>query len=103
MEVSPPPGSQAVEDLQQEINAQSLEKVQQYYRKLRYLCGPHAGARILDTGGGLCVEGTREPPVPGRAKCCFLSTYWVSVPLPTRAPQILTVVTFLTRFTDEGN
>uniref|UniRef100_A0A452SVU3 Phosphatidylinositol-3,4,5-trisphosphate dependent Rac exchange factor 1 n=1 Tax=Ursus americanus TaxID=9643 RepID=A0A452SVU3_URSAM len=31
----PPPGSQAVEDLQQEINAQSLEKVQQYYRKLR--------------------------------------------------------------------
>ncbi|XP_070657942.1 phosphatidylinositol 3,4,5-trisphosphate-dependent Rac exchanger 1 protein isoform X2 [Bos indicus] len=35
MEVSPPPGSQAVEDLQQEINAQSLEKVQQYYRKLR--------------------------------------------------------------------
>ncbi|KAJ1076469.1 hypothetical protein K5549_002509 [Capra hircus] len=35
VEVSPPPGSQAVEDLQQEINAQSLEKVQQYYRKLR--------------------------------------------------------------------
>ncbi|XP_044938056.1 phosphatidylinositol 3,4,5-trisphosphate-dependent Rac exchanger 1 protein isoform X2 [Mustela putorius furo] len=31
----PPPGSQAAEDLQQEINAQSLEKVQQYYRKLR--------------------------------------------------------------------
>uniref|UniRef100_M3ZBN1 Phosphatidylinositol 3,4,5-trisphosphate-dependent Rac exchanger 1 protein n=1 Tax=Nomascus leucogenys TaxID=61853 RepID=M3ZBN1_NOMLE len=31
----PSPGSQAVEDLQQEINAQSLEKVQQYYRKLR--------------------------------------------------------------------
>uniref|UniRef100_A0A8C4N0R5 Phosphatidylinositol-3,4,5-trisphosphate dependent Rac exchange factor 1 n=1 Tax=Equus asinus asinus TaxID=83772 RepID=A0A8C4N0R5_EQUAS len=27
--------SQAAEDLQQEINAQSLEKVQQYYRKLR--------------------------------------------------------------------
>lgn len=49
MEVSPPPGSQAVEDLQQEINAQSLEKVQQYYRKLRYLRGPRAGARILDT------------------------------------------------------
>ncbi|XP_070328838.1 phosphatidylinositol 3,4,5-trisphosphate-dependent Rac exchanger 1 protein isoform X2 [Odocoileus virginianus] len=35
MEGSPPPGSQAAEDLQQEINAQSLEKVQQYYRKLR--------------------------------------------------------------------
>ncbi|XP_057385281.1 phosphatidylinositol 3,4,5-trisphosphate-dependent Rac exchanger 1 protein isoform X4 [Balaenoptera acutorostrata] len=35
MEVPPPPGSQTVEDLQQEINAQSLEKVQQYYRKLR--------------------------------------------------------------------
>ncbi|XP_025787973.1 phosphatidylinositol 3,4,5-trisphosphate-dependent Rac exchanger 1 protein [Puma concolor] len=35
MEGPPPPGSQAVEDLQQEINAQSLEKVQQYYRKLR--------------------------------------------------------------------
>lgn len=31
----PPPGSQAAEELQQEINAQSLEKVQQYYRKLR--------------------------------------------------------------------
>uniref|UniRef100_A0A8C9HAT2 Phosphatidylinositol-3,4,5-trisphosphate dependent Rac exchange factor 1 n=1 Tax=Piliocolobus tephrosceles TaxID=591936 RepID=A0A8C9HAT2_9PRIM len=31
----PAPGSQAAEDLQQEINAQSLEKVQQYYRKLR--------------------------------------------------------------------
>lgn len=30
-----PPGSQAAEDLQQEINAQSLEKVQQYYRRLR--------------------------------------------------------------------
>nr|XP_020025537.1 phosphatidylinositol 3,4,5-trisphosphate-dependent Rac exchanger 1 protein isoform X2 [Castor canadensis] len=30
-----PPDSQATEDLQQEINAQSLEKVQQYYRKLR--------------------------------------------------------------------
>lgn len=35
MEGPPPPGSQAVEDLQQEINTQSLEKVQQYYRKLR--------------------------------------------------------------------
>ncbi|XP_058892010.1 phosphatidylinositol 3,4,5-trisphosphate-dependent Rac exchanger 1 protein isoform X4 [Kogia breviceps] len=35
MEAPPPPGSQMVEDLQQEINAQSLEKVQQYYRKLR--------------------------------------------------------------------
>uniref|UniRef100_A0A2K6E6G3 Phosphatidylinositol 3,4,5-trisphosphate-dependent Rac exchanger 1 protein n=1 Tax=Macaca nemestrina TaxID=9545 RepID=A0A2K6E6G3_MACNE len=31
----PSPGSQAAEDLQQEINTQSLEKVQQYYRKLR--------------------------------------------------------------------
>ncbi|PNI59677.1 PREX1 isoform 1 [Pan troglodytes] len=31
----PSPGSQAAEDLQQDINAQSLEKVQQYYRKLR--------------------------------------------------------------------
>ncbi|XP_024895504.1 phosphatidylinositol 3,4,5-trisphosphate-dependent Rac exchanger 1 protein [Pteropus alecto] len=31
----PPPGGQAAEDLQQEINAQSLEKIQQYYRKLR--------------------------------------------------------------------
>uniref|UniRef100_A0A5F8ASE0 Phosphatidylinositol-3,4,5-trisphosphate dependent Rac exchange factor 1 n=1 Tax=Macaca mulatta TaxID=9544 RepID=A0A5F8ASE0_MACMU len=31
----PSPGSQAAEDLQQEINAQSLEKVQHYYRKLR--------------------------------------------------------------------
>uniref|UniRef100_A0A8C9PGT2 Phosphatidylinositol-3,4,5-trisphosphate dependent Rac exchange factor 1 n=1 Tax=Spermophilus dauricus TaxID=99837 RepID=A0A8C9PGT2_SPEDA len=30
-----PAGSQAAEDLQQEVNAQSLEKVQQYYRKLR--------------------------------------------------------------------
>ncbi|XP_040837287.1 phosphatidylinositol 3,4,5-trisphosphate-dependent Rac exchanger 1 protein isoform X2 [Ochotona curzoniae] len=29
------PGGQAVEDLQQEINTQSLEKAQQYYRKLR--------------------------------------------------------------------
>ncbi|XP_047395732.1 phosphatidylinositol 3,4,5-trisphosphate-dependent Rac exchanger 1 protein [Sciurus carolinensis] len=35
VEGPPPPGSQAAEDLQQEINAQSLEKVQQYYRKLR--------------------------------------------------------------------
>lgn len=35
MEGPLPPGSQAAEDLQQEINAQSLEKVQQYYRKLR--------------------------------------------------------------------
>lgn len=48
VEGSPPPGSQAVEDLQQEINAQSLEKVQQYYRKLRYRRGSHVGARILD-------------------------------------------------------
>lgn len=35
VEGPPAPGSQAAEDLQQEINAQSLEKVQQYYRKLR--------------------------------------------------------------------
>ncbi|XP_036040200.1 LOW QUALITY PROTEIN: phosphatidylinositol 3,4,5-trisphosphate-dependent Rac exchanger 1 protein-like [Onychomys torridus] len=35
VEGPPPPGSQATEDLQQEINTQSLEKVQQYYRKLR--------------------------------------------------------------------
>ncbi|XP_012879769.1 PREDICTED: phosphatidylinositol 3,4,5-trisphosphate-dependent Rac exchanger 1 protein [Dipodomys ordii] len=35
VEGPPPPGSQAVEDLEQEINAQSLDKVQQYYRKLR--------------------------------------------------------------------
>ncbi|PNJ19387.1 PREX1 isoform 1 [Pongo abelii] len=35
MEGLPSPGSQAAEDLQQEINLQSLEKVQQYYRKLR--------------------------------------------------------------------
>lgn len=35
VEGPPPPGSQAAEELQQEINAQSLEKVQQYYRKLR--------------------------------------------------------------------
>ncbi|XP_054946328.1 phosphatidylinositol 3,4,5-trisphosphate-dependent Rac exchanger 1 protein isoform X1 [Physeter macrocephalus] len=35
MEAPPSPSSQTVEDLQQEINAQSLEKVQQYYRKLR--------------------------------------------------------------------
>lgn len=48
VEGSPPPGSQAAEDLQQEINAQSLEKVQQYYRKLRYRRGSPFGARILD-------------------------------------------------------
>uniref|UniRef100_A0A8I3S6Z0 Phosphatidylinositol-3,4,5-trisphosphate dependent Rac exchange factor 1 n=1 Tax=Canis lupus familiaris TaxID=9615 RepID=A0A8I3S6Z0_CANLF len=35
VEGPPPTGSQAAEDLQQEINTQSLEKVQQYYRKLR--------------------------------------------------------------------
>ncbi|XP_077023540.1 phosphatidylinositol 3,4,5-trisphosphate-dependent Rac exchanger 1 protein isoform X3 [Tamandua tetradactyla] len=35
VDVPPPPGSPTVEDLQQEINIQSLEKVQQYYRKLR--------------------------------------------------------------------
>lgn len=35
VEGAPPPGCQAAEDLQQEINAQSLEKAQQYYRKLR--------------------------------------------------------------------
>jgi phosphatidylinositol-3,4,5-trisphosphate-dependent Rac exchanger protein 1 len=35
VEGPPPPGNQAAEELQQEINAQSLEKVQQYYRKLR--------------------------------------------------------------------
>ncbi|XP_012583585.1 PREDICTED: phosphatidylinositol 3,4,5-trisphosphate-dependent Rac exchanger 1 protein [Condylura cristata] len=35
VEGPPPPGSQVAEDLQQEINTQSLEKVQQYYRKLR--------------------------------------------------------------------
>uniref|UniRef100_G3UDJ5 Phosphatidylinositol-3,4,5-trisphosphate dependent Rac exchange factor 1 n=1 Tax=Loxodonta africana TaxID=9785 RepID=G3UDJ5_LOXAF len=35
VEALTPPGSMASEDLQQEINAQSLEKVQQYYRKLR--------------------------------------------------------------------
>lgn len=65
------------------------------------MLGP--GSWTLSSGGGLCVEGTREPPVPGRAKCRFLSTCCVSVPLPTRAPQILTEVTFLTHFTDEGN
>lgn len=48
----PPPGSQVVEDLQQEINTQSLEKVQQYYRKLRYLPGAPAGDRNLDTAVG---------------------------------------------------
>uniref|UniRef100_G1T3T5 Phosphatidylinositol 3,4,5-trisphosphate-dependent Rac exchanger 1 protein n=1 Tax=Oryctolagus cuniculus TaxID=9986 RepID=G1T3T5_RABIT len=37
VEGAPPPGCQAAEDLQQEINAQSLEKAQQYYRKLRAL------------------------------------------------------------------
>lgn len=52
MEVPPPPGSQMVEDLQQEINAQSLEKVQQYYRKLRYLHGLRDGGRILNTVTG---------------------------------------------------
>lgn len=52
MEAPPPPGSQTVEDLQQEINAQSLEKVQQYYRKLRYLHGLHDGGRILNTVTG---------------------------------------------------
>uniref|UniRef100_A0A286XAY2 Phosphatidylinositol-3,4,5-trisphosphate dependent Rac exchange factor 1 n=1 Tax=Cavia porcellus TaxID=10141 RepID=A0A286XAY2_CAVPO len=35
VEGPPLPGSQAAEELQQEINTQSLEKVQQYYRKLR--------------------------------------------------------------------
>uniref|UniRef100_A0A8C9JSI9 Phosphatidylinositol 3,4,5-trisphosphate-dependent Rac exchanger 1 protein n=1 Tax=Panthera tigris altaica TaxID=74533 RepID=A0A8C9JSI9_PANTA len=35
VEGPPPPDSQAVEDLQQESKAQSLEKGQQYYRKLR--------------------------------------------------------------------
>uniref|UniRef100_A0A8C0KU01 Phosphatidylinositol 3,4,5-trisphosphate-dependent Rac exchanger 1 protein n=1 Tax=Canis lupus dingo TaxID=286419 RepID=A0A8C0KU01_CANLU len=35
VEGPPPTSSQAAEDLQQEINTQSLEKVQQYYRKLR--------------------------------------------------------------------
>lgn len=32
---SQPPGS-SLEELQQQINGVSLEKVQQYYRKLRY-------------------------------------------------------------------
>ncbi|MBZ3882577.1 Phosphatidylinositol 3,4,5-trisphosphate-dependent Rac exchanger 1 protein [Sciurus carolinensis] len=32
VEVLPPPGRQAAEDLQKEINAQSLENVQQYYK-----------------------------------------------------------------------
>lgn len=44
----PSPGSPAAAaDLQQEINAQSLEKVRQYYRKLRYyrkLGAPEGGA-----------------------------------------------------------
>ncbi|KAK2110100.1 Phosphatidylinositol-3,4,5-trisphosphate-dependent Rac exchanger 1 protein [Saguinus oedipus] len=35
MEGLPSPSSQATDDLQQEINVQSLEKVQQYYRKVR--------------------------------------------------------------------
>lgn len=49
VEGPPPPGSQAAEDLQQEINAQSLEKVQQYYRKLRCPHGLLGGA-----GSGRC-------------------------------------------------
>lgn len=52
VEGPPPSGSQAAEDLQQEINAQSLEKVQQYYRKLRYLSGLPVGDRSLDTATG---------------------------------------------------
>lgn len=40
----PPPGSAGpAADLQQEINAQSLEKVQQYYRKLRCVGGSRWG------------------------------------------------------------
>ncbi|XP_042557428.1 phosphatidylinositol 3,4,5-trisphosphate-dependent Rac exchanger 1 protein-like [Dipodomys spectabilis] len=35
VEGHPPPGSQVVEDMEQEINAQSLDKVQQYCCKLR--------------------------------------------------------------------
>lgn len=61
MEGPPPPGSQAAEDLQQEINAQSLEKVQQYYRKLRYPPGLQAGDGNpgLQRGLGISVEDSR--------------------------------------------
>ncbi|MBZ3876133.1 Phosphatidylinositol 3,4,5-trisphosphate-dependent Rac exchanger 1 protein [Sciurus carolinensis] len=43
VEGPPPPGRQEAEDFQQEINAQSLENVQQYYHKLRYVLGPMSG------------------------------------------------------------
>ena len=61
MEGPPPPGSQAAEDLQQEINTQSLEKVQQYYRKLRYLPGLQVGDRNPDLlrGLGISIEDSR--------------------------------------------
>uniref|UniRef100_A0A8C4N6C6 Phosphatidylinositol-3,4,5-trisphosphate dependent Rac exchange factor 1 n=1 Tax=Equus asinus asinus TaxID=83772 RepID=A0A8C4N6C6_EQUAS len=55
VEGPPPPGSQAAEDLQQEINAQSLEKVQQYYRKLR------PGGGLLQLCGGVCVPQLIRP------------------------------------------
>lgn len=42
-----------MEDLQQEINTQSLEKAQQYYRKLRYAC-----TRVAALGSGTCPRLT---------------------------------------------
>lgn len=85
VEGPPPPGSQAVEDLQQEINAQSLEKVQQYYRKLRYVCGLHVGDGLLDTDEdeSLVCKAPLRSRVQRRAKRPFLSTYCVPGPLPT--------------------
>ncbi|MBZ3870817.1 Phosphatidylinositol 3,4,5-trisphosphate-dependent Rac exchanger 1 protein, partial [Sciurus carolinensis] len=53
----PPPGRQAAEDLQQQINAQSLENVQQYYHKLRCVLGPTSGA------------GFRKPPQQMAGRC----------------------------------
>lgn len=69
----PPPGGQAAEDLQQEINAQSLEKVQQYYRKLRYLSGLPVGDRSPDTawGVGMSIVDTGWVPSVGGDKMPF--------------------------------
>nr|XP_051702031.1 phosphatidylinositol 3,4,5-trisphosphate-dependent Rac exchanger 1 protein [Oryctolagus cuniculus] len=76
VEGAPPPGCQAAEDLQQEINAQSLEKAQQYYRKLRYPPrGPRLGRRGCGEQETVGVDGEFPLGTKGHSACgCLGST-----------------------------
>lgn len=73
VEGPPPPGSQAAEELQQEINAQSLEKVQQYYRKLRYLRGRPWGPGVRTLPWGVGHKAPDGPPCGSTPTLCEAS------------------------------